>query len=233
MTVLSAVQSAAIRVIGRKPSSIYSASDTFALEMADLANEVAADIAKSHDWQALIKVHTLTGDGATDAFSLPSDYARMLIRSDILDTENFAWGFTRVLDINDFLWIKQRELQALPGSWILYGNQFQFVPPPAAGAEAEFPYIDKNYAQAAPAGTLKPAFTADTDVFRLSERLLTLGLVWKWRQNKRLDSGDDEANFAKAFAEESGRDKGARIYTTGPARFPASVTLAYPFPLGS
>lgn len=232
MTVLSAIQSAAIRIIGRRPSAIYSETDTFALEMADLANEVAADIAKSHDWQALIKVHTLTGDGTTVAFDLPDDYARMLVRSDILDSTNFAWGYTRVLDINEFLWIKQRALQALPGSWILYGNQFQFVPAPASGDEAEFPYIDKRYA-ADSGGTPKVAFTADTDVFRLPERLLTLGLVWKWRQNKRLDSGEDEANFAKAFGEESGRDKGARIFTTGPARMPASVSLAYPHSLGS
>ena len=233
MTVLSAIQSAAIRIIGRRPSTIYSDTSTFALEMADLANEVAADIAKSADWQALIKVHTITGDGTTDAFDLPDDYARMLIKSDILDTTNFAWGYTRILDLNEFLWVKQRELQALPGSWILYGNQFQFVPPPANAAEAEFPYIDKRYAQATGGGAYKEAFTVDTDVFRLSERLLTLGLVWRWRQNKRLDSGEDEANFAKAFAEEAGRDKGARIFATGPARFPANTSLAYPYPLGS
>ncbi len=98
----------------------------------------------------------------------------MLVNADILDTTNFAWGYTRILDINEFLWIKQRELQALPGSWILYGNQFQFVPPPAVGATAEFPYIDANYAQATGGGAYKAAFDTDSDVFRLSERLLTL-----------------------------------------------------------
>lgn len=232
MTVLSACQSAAIRIVGRKPDSVYSGADKFALEMADLANEVAADIAKTNDWQALIKVHTITGDGTTDAFPLPSDYARMLVKSDILDATNFAWGYTRILDINDWLWIKERGLQALPGSWILYGNQFQFVPPPPNGATAVFPYVDKRYA-ADTDGSPKDAFTADTDTFRLSERLLTLGLVWRWRQNKRLDSGEDEANFSKAFAEEAGRDKGSRIVRTGPARFPGDVTLAYPYPLGA
>lgn len=233
MTVLSALQSAAIRLIGRKPSAFFGATDVFALEMQDLANEVAADIAKSHDWQALIRVATLAGDGTTVAFPFPSDYGRMLIQSDIFDAANWAWGYTRVLDINEFLWIKERGIQALPGSWIMYGNEFQFVPAPQSGAEATFPYIDKNYALATDGTTLKPAFTLDTDFFRLSERLLTLGLVWKWRQNKRLDYGEDEANFAKAFAEDSGRDKGSRIFRTGPARFPANVSIAYPFPLGS
>ena len=221
-----------MRLIGKKPSSLFSSTETFAVEMQGLVNEVGEDIAKSHDWQALIKVATITGDGTTVAFDLPSDYARMLVKSDILDTTNFAWGYTRVLDINDFLWIKQQGLQALPGSWILYGNQFQFQPAPQSAATAEYPYIDKNYAQATGGGAYKPAFTADTDVYRLPERLLRLGLIWRWRQNKKLDYGDDEAAFVKAFAEESGRDKGSRIFRSG-RRMPANVSLAYPFSLGS
>lgn len=233
MTVLSAFQSAAVRLVGRKPDTLFSATDTFALEMQGLANEVAEDIAKSHDWQTLIKVNTITGDGTTVAFDLPSDYARMLIKSDILDTQSFAWGYTRVLDINEFLWIRGEGLLALPGSWILYGNQFQFQPAPASAATAEFPYIDKNYAQATGGGAYKAAFDADSDVFRLPERLLRLGLIWRWRQNKRLDYGEDEAAFVKAFNEETGRDKGSRIFRTGPTRFPANVSLSYPNPLGS
>lgn len=232
MTVLSAIQSAAIRLIGRKPPAVYSEVTTFELEMGDLANEVAADIAKSHDWQALIKVATITGDGTTVAFPLPSDYDRMLVKADLLDTTNFAWGYSRIVDINEFLYLRQSGINALPGNWILYGGQFQFQPAPASGNTAEYPYIDRNYAAAAD-DTPKAAFTLDTDAFRLPDRLLTLGLVWRWRQNKRLDYGEDEANFAKAFAEESGRDGGSRIIATGPKRLPANVSLAYPWPLGT
>lgn len=231
MTVLSAIQSAAIKLISRKPQQIYAASDTFALEMQDLANEVATDIQKSHDWQALIKVHTINGDGVTDSFPFPDDYSRMLVSSDMMDARSFMWGYTRVTDINDFLWIKQRGLQALPGTWIMYGNRFQFVPPPDGAAVAQFPYMDKRYATNA-AGDPQDRFTNDTDEFRLSDRLLTLGLVWRWRMNKGLDSSEDEAQFAKAFAEESGRDKGSRVFRTGPARMPGNVTWAYPQPLG-
>lgn len=232
MTVLSACQSAAIRLVGQRPSSIFAADDQFALEMQDLANEVSTDIAKSHDWQAFTALHTIIGDGVTTAFPLPDDYARMLIHADIIDTNNFAWGYSRITDINDWIWITERELQALPGSWILFGNQFQFVPAPADNAEAVFPYIVKNIVLSS-GGTPKALFTQDTDTYRLSERLLTLGLVWRWREQKRLDYGADQANFEKAFNEEAGRDKGSRIFRTGPQRFPGDVSLAYPFPLGS
>lgn len=231
MTVLSACQSAGIRLIGQKPLSIFSATDQFALEMADLATEVARDIAKSNDWQALTKLHTITGDGTTTAFPLPTDYDRMLIHANVIDTNNFAWGYSRITDINDWIWVTERELQALPGSWILFDNQFQFVPAPASGATAMFPYISKNVVTIETTGEGSTTFTADADTFNLSERLLTLGLIWRWREQKRLDYGADQANFEKAFAELAGRDKGSRIFRTGPLRFPAS--LSYPYPLGS
>jgi hypothetical protein len=105
------------------------------------------------------------------------------------------------------------------------------VPPPTAGAEAQFVYVDRNYA-ADTNGTPKPAFDTDNDVFRLNERLLTLGLIWKWRQNKRLDHGEDLGNFEKAINEEMGRDRGSRIFRTGPMRMPGNLYQSYPWALG-
>jgi len=228
MTVLQACASAAMRLVSQRPSTIFYSTDTFEMELQDLVNEVAADIAKSADWQALIRIATLTGDGVTTAFDLPSDYARMLIKSDFIDSNNFAWGYSRIHDINEFLALQSA---ALPGNWILYGNQLHFTPVPASGSSTQFPYIDENYATDTN-GTPKAAFTVDNDIFRLNERLLTLGLVWRWRQNKKLSYGEDEAAFSKAFAELSGRDRGSRIFATGPSRFPGNVSMAYPWQLG-
>ena len=154
----------------------------------------------------------------------------MPVHADLLDSNNFAWGYTRFTDINQFLYIRQSGLQALPGNWILFGGQFQFAPAPPNGAVTEFVYVDKNYATDTN-GTPKPAFTVDNDLFRLNE-LLTLGLVFKWRQNKRLDYGQDEANFTKAMNEDMGRDKGSRIFATGPSRWAGNVSVAYPWTLG-
>ena len=234
MTLLSAAQSAAIRLIGKKPSTIFSATDTFALEMQDLANEVARDIAKSQDWQALIEVYLINGDGETKAFPLPADYDRMLIDSNLYDALNWAWGYKRIVNPSDWLQYEIYDWQLIvPGAWTILGDEFRFVPAPYAGAEAKFVYISRNIVKDAN-GSTKPAFTKDDDEFVLSERLLTLGLIWKWREMKRLDSTTDQANFEKAFNEISGRDKGARIITVGNYwRDRFSTKLAYPWPLGS
>lgn len=232
MTVLTACQSAAIRLVGRKPTSIFSSQDKFALELSDLVNEVAKDIAKSHDWQALIELHTITGDGTTTEFPFPTDYDRMLIHAEIIDTNFSAWGYTRITNLNDWIFVTERGIQTLPGNWTLFGNEFRFVPAPVSGAEATFPYI-KNKIVVPATGSDQTQFNNDGDTFVLNERLLTLGLIWRWREQKRVDATADQANFVKAFNELAGRDKGSRIFRTGPARFPGNVSIAYPFTLGS
>jgi hypothetical protein len=231
MTVLQAIQSASVRVIGRKPSTVFSSVETFEQELADLSNEVAADIAKSADWQALLRVAVIMGDGVTDAFDFPSNYDRQPVHADILDAQFTAWGYARETDLNAFLRCRQGAIGASPGIWTIYGSQIQFCPAPPNGAEAEFFYVDRQYATDIN-GTPKDAFDTDNDLFRLPERLLTLGLVWRWRQNKGLSSGEDEAAFSKAFAEASGRDRGSRIFSTGPMRMPGNIYPSYPWSLG-
>jgi len=202
------------------------------MELADLANEVAKDIAKSHDWQALTKVATFTGDGTTTDFSPPSDYDRMMIRSDLLDTASFAWGYSRIRDVNEWLLLTQEGLEATPGSWIFFGNLFQFVPAPAASSTTKFPYISNGIVTPS-SGKDEIQFLRDDDAFKLPERLLTLGVIWRWREQKKLDAATEQAAFEKAFNEYAGRDKGSRILFEGPARFPATVTTAFPGTLGA
>lgn len=232
MTILSALQSAAIRINGTRPAAVFASTDQFEIELAELANEVAQDIAKSYDWQALTRIHTLTGDGTTTDFALPPDYDRMPHKSDFLDMETFAWGYGRINDVNEWLVLTRDDYTVNPGAWILFNNLFQFIPAPAAASTTKFPYITKNIVTD-DALVGKTAFTDDNDSFVLPERLLSLGVIWRWREMKGLDATTEQGTFEKAFNEYSGRDKGARILFEGTQRFPANVTTAYPAPLGA
>lgn len=209
MTVLAALQSAAIRLVGQRPSTFFGAPATavFELEMTDLVNEVATDICKYHDWQALTRVALLTGDGSTSDFDLPAGYDRQLVNTDVQSPTNWVWGYTHITDINSFLFQENSGWNLQPGGWIIYGDRFRFSPAPSG--DAQFPYITKNYALAGT--TEKSAFTADTDTFLLPERLLMLALVWRWRENKKLDASGDQEAFIKALDEYAGKDKGSSI----------------------
>lgn len=231
MAILSAMQSAAIRLLGRKPTTFFGAENQFELEIADLVNEVAKDVQTYQDWQALQTVCTLTGDGSTSEFSLPDDYDRMLLISDVQDASSWAWGYASFDDINQFLFHEARGFIGWPGGWIIYGGKMRFSPAPSSGVSATFPYISNLYARAQD-GTPKDSFTVDADSFLLPERLLTLGLIWRWRENKKLDASGDQEAFIKALDEYASKDKGSKPIRHRTARFLAGTYPAWPWSLG-
>lgn len=232
MTVLSAMQSAAIRLVGRKPPTFFGTTNQFELEIVDLLNEAATDICKSHDWQALTKTATITGNGVDASFPLPDDYDRMVLASDMASADSWFWGYDNTPDMNTWISIQNGAYAvAAPGWWILLNNAVQFSPVPASGAVANYPYISKNFALPN-AGSATTAFNADTDTFVLDERLLTLALIWRWREQKRLDVAGELGQFEKAFSEAAARDRGSRVIrSTSRVRRP-NVSVGWPWPLG-
>lgn len=223
MTILSAAQAAARRLNQSLPSSLFTTTDPFALELADIASESAIAIAKAHDWQKLTTLYTLTGDGATTSYSLPSDYDRMPIKAHV-QTSQFATSFVKARDTDFWLHLQLHPQIGVPGYWIILGGLMQFSPALADGVSAKFYYI-KN---AIVTGGTKTSFTADTDTFDLSERLLTLDMVWRWRAMKRLEYAEDMQNFELALSQEIAADKGPRVIVVGTPRFP--IDADYPHP---
>lgn len=229
MTLQSVVQSAALRIVGSKPSAVYSSTDQIAVEMADLVNEVAKDIAASHDWRDLTSISEMVGDGVLTAFPKPDNYDRMLIASDVQDKADWLWGYYAFGSVSEYLRTKNSDFQRItPGGWILLGGQFEFFPAP--NGTATFPYISKMIVLDEN-GVPKPAFTADTDTFILSERVLTLGLIWRYLSQKRLDYSEELATYGMALSQAQTRDKGAQVIRQGRNRN-LGANLAWPWPLG-
>ncbi len=227
MTILSVCQSVATRLNEKRPSSVFSSTVRFDVELADLVTETAVAIAKEHEWQKLKTLATLTGDDTTTAFDLPTDYDRMVkdgnVHSNLYQTAYFA----RVDSLDDWVLIGDQLATPSPGNWIILGGQMNILPAMVTGETARFYYISKYIA------TGKAAFSADSDEFLLPERLLTLGLIWRWRAQKRFEYAEDLKNYEIALEQEIARDRGARILTVGRLRYPANVTMAYPGILGS
>lgn len=206
MTVLSAANSAAVRVVGTELAALFSSTDQVALEFRDLIQDVAQDIAKSAEWRDLTKIATLTGSAT---YPKPADYDRMCKGQGIQDQANWFWGYQQFQDVSEYIAAQNGALPITwPGGWIILGGEFRFFPTPSG--TATFPYISKNIVRDQ-AGVAKPAFTDDTDTFILSERLLTLGLIWRYRAQKGIDYSEDMQTYEIALAQEQDRDKGARI----------------------
>lgn len=222
MTVLDACKSAATKLNQARPTTVFGSSLPFAQELGDLANEAATAIAKAHEWQVLTKKATLTGDAVTTAFSLPSDYDRLPLKANLL-TSQFSSPLTQARDLDEWLDFQLRPFIGAPGYWMILGGQVQVVPAIATGTTAQYYYIGNQIVAGG-----KTAFASDTDAFLLPERLLTLGIVWRWKAQKGLEYAEHLRNFEIAFSEEAGRDKGARILSMGRRRITYGADLAYP-----
>lgn len=224
MSVLADVQNASVRLLGYRVSTVYSGTDQ--VEFAELANEVAEDIAKAYDWQELRTLYTVSGDGTTQTFSLPSDYARMLLNGAIFSTRS-RLPLSRIRDQNQWLDFLVTGIHEYPGYWIILGNTLQILPVLAAAENAKFYYVTNQWA-ATSTGTPKASFTLDTDEFRLPSRLLRLGLMWRWRARKGLEYAEDLENYEKALAHEIVKDRGVGTLAVGRARISDEITVAYP-----
>ena len=226
MTVLSACQKAAIRLVGSSPSTLFSTTNQFETEIRDLANEVGETVAKAHDWRALTALNTMTGDGSTTAFDLPSDYDRLPVKATVYSTST-TFPLTPVPDLDRWLEFQIDNVVGAPGYWIILNGQMQILPALGASETGKFYYISNQWAKSSE-GTNQTAFLTDTDTFRLPERLITLGVIWRWRAQKRMEFAEDLRNFEIALQEEAGRDKGARMIAIGRARMPSDASMAYP-----
>lgn len=233
MTVGAACQTAMLRLGGGRPATVFSSQNTMEMEISDLATEVATDIMKSHDWRALTQLQTLTGDGTASSFALPDDYDRMVLAQSVHDPNNWLWGYAEAASLDEWIEITTSGFYGIPpGWWIILGGQFQVAPTPASGAQATFPYISRNFGRSA-TGVPISAFANDSDTFVLDERLLTLGLIWKYKAQKGLEYAEDMATYEMALSQQQTRDKGASVIRgRGAAWRRPWTTAAYPWPLG-
>lgn len=222
MTILSVIASASTRIIGTAPASVFSSTDQVVVEMRDLVQDVAAEIVDAGEWRALTKIATLSG---AETVPLPADYGRMCVGQGMLDPASWFWGYSVFADASEYLMAVNGQIPVDgPGGWIILDGAFKFWPVPSGGAT--FPYISKACVRPV-SGASKATFDTDTDSFILPERLLTLGLIWRYRAQKGLDYTEDLATYSAALDKALNDDKGARILRPNECRRTPGARIAY------
>jgi hypothetical protein len=174
MSLLTVVQDVCAVVGVIAPTSVFSniGANRTMFEMVACANEMAESIAgDERDWTRLYKTQTYTGDGATSAFNLPADYRRMLKSGQVWRSTNTQQPMRFINDPDQWM---QRRVQGYSdawGEWMIQGGQMLIAPVMGVGTTATFIYLDKNPIALA-SGGYGDRFMADTDTFRLPERVL-------------------------------------------------------------
>ncbi len=231
MTVLTAIQNACAVIPLNKPDGVFAGQEREHFELQALANAAADHIARDYEWQKLKQIATITGDGLAEHFGFPSDYDRMLKQAE-LRTSRHMGALTHIAASDQWLDMSIRQFSLATGAWTIYGDQIHIRPAPADGEEVKYFYMTSKWA-ADKNGTARGTFTADDDAFRLSEKLLELCLIWRWRANKGLAYAEDLGNYEDAKEKLIVADKGSRLITLGRPLAPAGAQIAYPGVIGA
>lgn len=179
--------------------------------MVEWAQETVDDLALRHDWRALHSTSTITGDGTTTDFALPSDYAR-LSKMPALSLDGSLSGFWPAGPVSDPAFINaQTSLSSWPyPPFKIEGGYVKFATAPASGDTYTLSYQSSKPIYQIGSGTPGniAEWTYDTDTLRISERLLRLGLVWRWKAAKGLDYAEALSSFERTLESEASHDWG-------------------------
>lgn len=235
MTILDVVQSASPKMGIARPSQLIADTGATSLEVQATLSEVAQMIRDRYDWSDYKTLGTFVGDGVALSFSKPSDYSRMLKEASLWPSGTPYSPLTHYTDSNEWLGVLTQNFQPVVGAWTLLGGLFQIRmggnnAPLALADTVQFYYITKNLF-ADNMGAVKSAITADSDVFRIDERLLKLALIYKWKADKGRPYAQDLSDFEDALSVAVGNDKGSKVLTVGRGRWPRGLEIALPWPV--
>jgi len=194
--------------------------------MQEICNDIAQGVAEAYDWQLFNTLGTHTGDGSKEDFDLPSDYSRMLKKAQVWSS-SLETPLTPISDVDKWLGIDIQSFDFVVNAWIIFGGQKHIKPALANTVTAKY-YYQSNLIVTPDAGANQTEFTADTDTFRLSERLLKLGIIFRWREIKGLDYAESMDRFEDLKSKLMSADKGSRMIRLGVVRMPSDVKQAYP-----
>lgn len=222
MSLLTIIQEAALAVGLPEPSAVVSSTDLAVKKLLGFANQGGRQLAKYHDWQNLIVEQTFTSLATQEQTNAlpPADYGRMVYNPEVWD---------RTSDTRLAGPTPQRYWQRLlantstgsPGYWRIIGNQLNVLPVMTAGNTLAFEYISKRWAESS-GGTAQEIFMADTDTARIPEDLITLEVIWRFRQSRGfaqyaedMSTAEREKEKAAAADRGTGRIRTESQYTDG------------------
>ncbi len=186
MTALSMIQSVCRRVGITTPSVFVSTTDDTMLRLLELAQEEGRELARYGDWRVLRREKTFTTIAAetqTDT-PIPADLGGFIDRT--FWNRTAKRRLTGPLTADQWQTVKANSGPASTDSFYLRGTSWLMSPTPAASQTIAYEYRSSYWCESS-GGTAQEYWQADADVGKLSERLMGLGVLWRFKQSRGLD----------------------------------------------
>jgi hypothetical protein len=222
MTLLTIVQAAFDEIGFPRPSSVVGSTDQLARQSFALLNRTGKELAREHDWKALVREHSFSTVASTSDYALPSDFDHFVNdsgwnRSDKepligpLSAQHWQVIKSGLLGSGAYgqRWRVKRSTSGV------IANKFVLDPTPTAVETVVFEYVSNSWSADTAGTSGQAAFAADTDIPLLPEHLLIMGLIWRLLKAKGLEYGDALSEYQSSLQREMARDGGAPKLSLG------------------
>lgn len=214
MSLLTIIQEVAGVLSLPVPTSIVGNSQPSQVLWLNLAQREGRELARRHDWQALIVQQTWTTVAAqAQPSALPSAYDHLVPDVEVWDrTGNILLFGPTPSDV----WSRLQSgiTGGVTGWWRIIGGVLYVYPAPTAGRTFALEYVSKNWCQSS-GGTGQSTWQADADTGVISENLIALGITWRWLKSKGMDYAEDMATYEREVEKAASRDRGMSVLVAG------------------
>jgi hypothetical protein len=208
MSLLTIVQDAMALCGLSSVSQAYGVNDSTVAQFVALSQVEGDELSRFHDWRSLKVSAILTGDGSTTLWDLPEDFDRFM-SGEILWSDQSAGELLPLVSDQELVALKAQETDPPESVWRLFGDQIEIWPALASGEIVTTEYRSEFWILANDGSTRKARWSADTDRALVPERLVTLGLVWRWKQAKGFDYSEAFRSYQFERQRAAGVDGGS------------------------
>ncbi len=186
MSLLTMIASVCQRIGQPTPTAVMAATDETVLRLREIAEDEGRELARFGDWKVLRKTHTFTTtatESQTNSHT-PADLGSYI--------DGTFWNRTRKMRLNGPVtadeWHHLKALSSVPSddTFYLEGTTWLMQPVPPAGQTIAYGYRSNQWCKSS-GGTAQETWAADSDVGILPERLMELGIIWRYRQSRNMD----------------------------------------------
>lgn len=211
MSLLTVVQSACRRLALPVPAAVATSTDRQVLQMMAISNEDGQELADRFTWQALQTetTHVTLASESQGAIATIAPGFKSVI-NDTMWNRSIDWPIVGSLTPQIWQRFKANNITGPYQQFRIRGGTLYFIPAPAAGETVAFEYVSKNWVTLNAGGT-GSEWAADADTSLLDEQLLTLGLIWRFKQIKGFDYDEDFNKYERRVNDAIGRDAGKMI----------------------
>lgn len=217
MNLLEIIQDVCQRVKLPQPSVIVSSTDDLTATLLSLANASGKALAASHDWQFLSRIVTFTGIAdQVQTGQPPAAFDRFTANSDLWDV-NQRRALIGVVDQNAWLRLTIDSITGPTRYWSRQSGIINILPTPDTSDSFRYSYQSKNWVRpdgATDDTTDTAVFMGDGDSPLFNAELVTLDIIWRFKQAKQLDYAEDMASFERMKETVISSDRAPRTIRT-------------------